>query len=267
MSQGFAAVASSSNLYDAAGDDRYELVVDDVVLLPSSQDASVNLSLGQGTALGWRDDAQGLHLSGGVALLRDATGNDTYEGGVFAQGTGYWMSVGVFADGEGRDRYDGAFYAQGAAAHFAAAAFLETAGDDDYGFGRDPIQSALGLGHDFSNALVLEGGGNDRYRAPRWSLGATTCRGSGVFIELSGNDEYTPLAGETLGAAGNTCSDAAWPSFGLFVDAGGEDAYAARGNDDSIWALPPEDPVFIQGGLDTASGAFGPSVVSANPRE
>jgi hypothetical protein len=212
----------------------------------------VNLSLGQGTAMGWRDDKSQNYLGGGVALFRDRSGDDIYMGGTFAQGTGYMMGVGVFADGGGSDSYDAAFYGQGAAAHFAVAAFLEAGGDDRYGWSFTPIQSGLGLGHDFSMGVFVEGGGHDRYRAPPWSLGASTCRGVGLALEASGDDEYTPLDAATLGAAEDVCSDApTWPTFGLFVDANGKDNYASRGTNDASWSTaPPGGAPWFAGGLD-----------------
>jgi hypothetical protein len=255
MSQGFAATASSSLLYDANGDDRYELVADDVVLLGSSQThGAVNLSLGQGAAMGWRDpdDARGLDLGGGVAILRDVEGADTYDGGTFAQGAGYWMGLGVLADGAGDDSYDAAFYGQGAAAHFAIAAFLEGGGNDQYNRRRTPIQSSLGLGHDFSMAVLVDAGGNDRYRAPAFGLGATTCRGAGVFIDASGDDEYELLAPSALGAAADTCGDSQpWPAWGLFLDADGADRYGSRGRNGATWAdAAPSGMRWFAGGID-----------------
>jgi hypothetical protein len=255
MSQGFAGVSSSSVLYDASGDDQYELVRDDPVLLGSTQtNGTVNLSLGQGTAMGWRDadDGRGLDLGGGVAILRDVEGSDTYEGGTFAQGTGYWMGLGVLADGAGNDTYDAAFYGQGAAAHFAIAAFLEGGGDDRYDLQRTPIQSALGLGHDFSMAVLVDAGGNDRYRAPSFGLGATTCRGAGIFIDSKGDDEYELLAPNALGTAADACGESqAWPAWGLFVDADGTDRYGALGQNNGFWAQPVAPGTqWFGGGLD-----------------
>lgn len=259
-SQGFAAVSSSAALFDASGDDHYELVVDDVVLVGSSQtNGAVNISLGQGTAMGWRDDTSGNHLGGGVALLRDRDGDDAYIGGTFAQGTGYWMGVGVFADGGGNDAYDAAFYGQGAAAHFAIAAFLEAGGNDRYGLGRPPIQSALGLGHDFSMGVFVDRAGHDRYRAPPWGLGASTCRGVGLAVEIGGDDEYTSVATDILGATEDVCSaEPTWPTFGLFVDAGGNDSYRSRGDNDQSWSTgAPAGAPWFAGGLDRNSGTTG----------
>jgi hypothetical protein len=242
MSQGFSGVSSSSLLYDAEGDDEYELVSDGVVLLGSTQtNDAVSLSLGQGTAMGWRDadDTRGFHLGGGVAVLRDLDGADSYDGGTFAQGAGYWMGLGVLADGGGDDQYDAAFYGQGAAAHFAVAAFLESSGDDRYDLRRTPIQSSLGLGHDFSMGVFVDAGGDDRYRAPAYGLGATTCRGAGIFIDAGGADDYRVLSPNTLGSAADLCSDPLGsPAWGLVVDADGTDRYDAPGGDGKSWVEP-----------------------------
>lgn len=254
MSQGFSGVSSSSLLYDSNGDDQYELIAGDPVLLGSTQtNGAVSLSLGQGTAMGWRDadDTRGLDLGGGVAILRDVEGADTYDGGTFAQGTGYWMGLGVLADGAGNDTYDAAFYGQGAAAHFAIAAFLEGGGDDQYDLKRTPIQSSLGLGHDFSMAVLVDSGGNDRYRAPSFGLGATTCRGVGVFIDSGGDDDYELLAPNALGTAADTCGDSQARAWGLFVDADGTDHYGSRGQNDGSWAETATPGMqWFAGGID-----------------
>src|SRR5262249_18766602 len=108
--QGYGFVGSFGTLYDASGDDAYELVVDQVLLVESPQTPGVaNSSMGQGAAAGWRIEDETSSLSGGLALLRDKTGNDTYVGACFAQGIGYWFGFGVLADAEGDDRYDGLF--------------------------------------------------------------------------------------------------------------------------------------------------------------
>jgi hypothetical protein len=274
-SQGFAWVSSFGALYDAGGRDAYELVVDEVLLFPSPQTpGTANSSLGQGTAFGWRRDATGTHLSGGLALLRDRGGNDTYEGSTFAQGTGYWMGLGVLADAGGDDTYDGLFYAQGAGAHFALAAFLEGGGDDRYNTRRPPLHSAIGLGHDFSTAFFVDGGGVDTYVGPDRSVGASKCHGVGVAVDRAGDDAYAThqkaigWATDYDWAPGSCGDSTTLPSVGLFVDAGGADTYAKPDasllGDDRAWSSDdPDDPdaLEIAGGVDgqgdTAARAYG----------
>jgi len=145
------------------------------------------LSLGQGAASGWHYDAGGpssANLSGGLALLRDTSGNDSYSGAVFVQGIGYWFGIGVLADAGGNDRYDGLYCAQAAATHFALAALLEGGGDDTYqalhdraiGWATDYNWAAATLNRTNTNVynatisdhLILYTGNTDR--RPRRSL-------------------------------------------------------------------------------------------------
>jgi len=269
-SQAFGWVNSYGLLYDAAGDDAYELVVDEVVLYYSPQTpGSANGSLGQGSAFGWRRDETGTHLSGGLALHRDLSGDDVYEGSVFAQGNGYWMGFGVLADGEGDDRYDGLFYAQGAAAHFALAAFLEGSGNDTYNGGeRTPTSSSVGLAHDFSAVVFVDADGDDTYTGPDRSIGASKCHGMGLLVDVRGDDAYEGLHDRSIGWATDydwapdCCGDYdTIPSYGLFVDADGTDTYVKPDptgyGDDLLWITDDlEDPDALEygGGIDVAGG-------------
>ena len=267
--QSFAFVSSSSLLYEAGGHDTYELVVDDHVLFHSPQQpGSANGSLGQGTAFGWRRDASGTHLGGGVALMRDYEGDDRYDASVFAQGVAYWMGLGVLADRAGDDRYNGLFYVQGATAHFAVAAFLEGGGDDTYNEDRPAVSSSIGLAHDFSVTFFVEDGGDDRYFGPDRSIGAAKCHGLGVLVDNGGDDHYETTHDRSIGwatdydwAEGTCGNSTTTPSYGLFVDAGGADEYikpdpTGYGND-TTWL--PDDTVDdsaleYMGGIDAEGG-------------
>ncbi len=267
--QAFGFVSSFGLLYDADGHDSYELVVDQHVLFHSPQQpGSANGSLGQGTAFGWRRDATGTHLGGGIALMRDFAGNDRYDASVFAQGVAYWMGLGVLADRAGDDRYNGLFYVQGATAHFAVAAFLEGGGNDTYNAERPAVSSSIGLAHDFSVTFFVEDGGDDRYFGPDRSIGAAKCHGLGVLVENGGDDRYETSHDRSIGwatdydwAEGSCGNSTTTPSYGFFVDAGGTDEYikpdATGYGNDTLW-LPddPEDETALEymGGIDAATG-------------
>ncbi|MBM4390244.1 MAG: hypothetical protein FJ090_03910 [Deltaproteobacteria bacterium] len=231
--QGFGFVLGNGALLDSAGNDAYELVVDEVLLYYSPQlPGTANASLGQGVAFGWRRDSTGTHLAGGLGMLRDASGDDRYEGATFVQGVGYWMGMGILADGAGNDAYDGLFYAQAAAAHFALAAFLDAAGDDRFGTNLEARHSVLGLGHDYSVVVLVESGGNDTYVGVDRSIGAAKCHGLGLFVEGGGDDAYTSSHHRSIGWAtdydgseGDCGSSNTIDSYGLFVDLDGADTY------------------------------------------
>ncbi len=255
QSQGFGFVLGNGTLLDGGGNDAYELVVDEVLLYYSPQlPGTANASLGQGVAFGWRRDSTGTHLSGGLGPLRDADGDDRYQGATFVQGVGCWMGMGTLADAAGDDAYEGLFYAQAAAAHFALAAFLEGGGDDRYGTNLPARHSVLGLGHDYSVVALVESGGNDTYIGVDRSIGAAKCHGPGLFVEGGGDDTYTSSHERSIGWAtdydgseGDCGTSNSLASYGLFVDLDGADTYSkpddsACANDQTCLNDDPTDP-------------------------
>ncbi len=269
-SQSFAGVSGFSYLYDRGGDDEYELVPREPFMFSWFGGYPNNLSKGQAAATGWRRD--GLTLGGGVAVLRDYAGHDSYRAAVMAQGNGYWFGFGVLADGQGDDQYDLVAYGQGGTQHFALAAFLEGGGDDKYNARiKDEIETprnALGGAHDFSVSFFVEAGGNDVYYAPDIAIGASKCHGLGVFVERSGDDAYHVSKDGAIGWATDfdwqvgDCGDATdWPSYGFFVDLDGSDTYdkpdAAAYGDGKTWLTddPTDDTALeLSGGIDTEHG-------------
>lgn len=270
QSQGFAFTASGALLYDRSGDDDYTCVVDQPLVYPSPQTMGLaNASLCQGVGFGARRDDTGTHRSGGLGVLRDLAGSDSYTGATFVQGVGYWFGIGLLADGGGDDQYDGLFYAQAAAAHFALGFLLESGGNDLYDLVLKPMNAVLGLGHDFSSALLVEGGGDDHYRGSSRSLGAAKCHGYGLMVERGGNDHYAPIDDKSVGwatdydwAPGSCGNYVVVPSWGLFVDQGGKDVYAKPGKvapkkgeygDGQMWITDDPDEAKakeLSGGID-----------------
>jgi len=271
--QGFAWVSSYGALYDRDGDDAYECVVKEPLVYDSPQTPkSANASLCQGTAFGWRRDKTKTHRSGGIALLRDRAGNDSYLGSTFTQGTGYWLGTGILADGAGDDRYDGLFYAQGAAAHYAIGILLEGAGNDRFNAGvkgvPGPINCTTGCAHDFSSALLVDEAGDDVYKGRSRAIGASKCHGHGIFVDNGGADSYATTENKSIGWAtdydGNpgTCGDYKYlPSYGFFVDVGGKDSYdkpdSTGYGDGKTWITDDpgdKDALELSGGIDAAGG-------------
>ena len=228
-SQGCGQNLGSGTLIDMAGDDRYTLK-DDQVNYPSAQSPGHNNSMGQGMGSGQRFDLiDGKSIPGGIGLLYDAEGDDTYSAGVFAQGCAYLGGTGILVDDSGADTYRAVYYAQGAAAHWGAGILIDRGGDDVY---VALEQSAQGLGHDMGLGWLLDLSGNDRYSSKRLSMGAANENGWGIFVDMSGNDSYeitaSPRRADSLGAG----KESGWgtmredmPALGLFLDAGGTDSY------------------------------------------
>lgn len=239
--QGFGGIRGLGVLFDAGGDDTYDadpgpIAAADPSIAPqplymSQQMAGqANTSMAQGASTGMRWDAANLFLSGGRGILRDASGDDTYRAGLFAQGAGYWQGIGLLSDGAGRDRYDALYYVQGAGAHYAVGLLMDGGpGGDWFNQTLQPQYVQMGSGHDFTLGMLVNEAGDDVYSYAGLAAGASNCNGIGVFIDNAGDDTYTASTDYSsgLGNVSDECA-AARPlpkSVGLMLDAGGRDVY------------------------------------------
>jgi hypothetical protein len=252
--QGVGLIGGIGALIDRGGDDFY-IANDGVIDFPSPQSTQHNVSMAQGAGYGLRSDyLTGHSLSGGIGLLYDQAGKDSYQCGVFGQGTGYWEGVGLLWDEKGDDRYHGMWYVQGAAAHYAFAYLEDLDGTDTY---VAEMNMAQGAGHDFSVGFLLDRNGNDSYTAPNLSLGAGNANGIGVFVEMVGNDKYTST-GVTLGKSAEATRGSIRERalcLGVFIDFDGTDTYpsaatwAKNGARVANWTergpVPPESQVGV----------------------
>ncbi len=238
--QGYGGVLGSGLLVDVSGNDRY-IADDEDIRYPSPQSREHNASLAQGMGMGKRADyIDGHSLAGGVGILVDGSGDDSYSCGVFGQGTAYWYSIGILYDGEGNDIYQGMWYVQGSTAHFGVGILVEVSGDDRY---VAKMNMAQGAGHDLGIGMLLEFAGNDSYQSPNLSLGAGNANGIGLFVDFSGSDSYIVSQGTNLGnAAGVKDSLREWMrTIGIFLDlGGGEDHYSGppEAGNHSLWKRP-----------------------------
>jgi hypothetical protein len=278
-SQGFAGAEGAGALVDGRGDDVYHCDPGDPALgghplyLTAQLPGKGNSSMSQGAAMGRRPSSgtDVSYMAGGLGVLRDVKGNDTYVGSVFAQGVGYWQGLGMLLDGGGNDAYDALWYTQGSTAHFALSVFLEEGGDDTYNLGFAPAATSIGVGHDFSASFHLDLGGNDHYRAPGLSLGSGNINGIGCLVNVGGDDVYDITSDPTLGA-GNYSGEAPYgedrqkaATIGVFIDVGGVDTYTVGGVvrplDETTWSYQPQPypaPQTVDTehgcGVDSASG-------------
>jgi hypothetical protein len=251
--QGMAGAAGFGALFDAQGDDTYEadpgpIAAADPSLAPQplyfspQTPGQANSSMAQGASTGIRWDAAALFMSGGLGILRDARGDDTYLAALFAQGSGYWQGIGLLSDGDGQDRYDALYYVQGAGAHYAMGLLMDGgAGGDWFNQTLAPMYVQLGSGHDFSLGVFVDEAGDSVYHFAGLAAGASNCNGLGLFVDNGGDDTYTTPSdyGSGLGNVSDECA-AARPlpkSVGLMLDAGGVDTYAYP---DSTFAVPTD---------------------------
>lgn len=237
-SQGLGSTLGVGVLLDKAGNDRYHAYDNEQgrrITFPSSQTKAHETSLTQGCGYGRRaDDRDGRSLAGGVGALFDGAGDDTYYGGVFTQGIGFWWALGMLVDLGGQDTYRGVYFAQGAAAHFAIGTFVDHTGDDRYNDDR-VLGQVLGAGRDGAIGTFVDAAGDDTYYIPKKSAGGGDMNSIGLFCDQQGADTYHPLAHSCLGAAStsNPRGDrfrTVMPTIGAFVDLGGADRYPAQGS-------------------------------------
>lgn len=193
----------------------------------------------QGCGMGFRGIT-----SGGIGMLLDVGGRNTWEAGNFSQGGGYYYGLGIFrSGGGGDDTYIGSRYGQGFCAHQAAGLFIEDGGDDCYTTRQGVVS---GLAWDQSVTVFVDMGGDDRYNGGTFfSLGASAHNSFCIFLDRGGCDRYDYKPGPAR-AGGNHYHGGS--SFSFFVDLGGEqDIYTSDcvGNDvEFAW---PEYGVFRDG--------------------
>ena len=272
FAQGFGYSRGVGTLYDGQGSDDYFSHPTDVLYYSPQNPGGSNSSFSQGAGFGRRSDgtgADGVDMSGGLGVLRDAGGDDTYTVGIFGQGTGYWFGTGLLLEANGTDHYDGWWYVHGSAAHYAVAALIDDAGGDTYQVSNagDPARStSIGVGHDFSIGWLLDRAGDDVYHAPNLSLGGGNAAGYGFFFDLGGNDTYVATSDFSFGDAsiempGDTLRAMAG-TIGLFVDRGGADSYTRPTvspiGESRMWMQSVNGGMGEHGaGVDTLSGTTG----------
>ncbi len=253
LGQGLGRTAGYGVLRDDAGDDRY-------VARPTHESTysqwtggrTVHWSFAQGCGFGFYaryeealpDGNRGLVirdlLPGGVGVLRDASGDDVYEGSMYAQGTAYFYGLGICADLGGDDVYTATWYGQGAAPHFAAGILVDACGNDRY-TGMHQVQ---GNGRDFSTAVLLDLAGDDVYVAEDRVQGCGDHKdGYGLFVDAAGSDRYAAKRRSARGWATlvkpreQPTEEVPYADYGVFLDLGGEDVYEGRaaGQDGETW--------------------------------
>jgi hypothetical protein len=210
LSQASAGPHGRALLLEPGGNDRYHLG-NEVLVWPSSQLPDHNASMGQGAGFG-------TSTGGGLALLIDAAGDDSYRAHVFAQGAGLRQGLGTLIDLGGHNRHHAAWYAMGAAAHQAVGLlWAADAGDDRYEVSH---VTAMGAGHDEGVGMLVDGGGSDRFVLGDLGLGAAHDGGHGVLVRMGGSASYR-FTGAGCRGGGRAYTSAEAPSaegVGVFAD-------------------------------------------------
>jgi hypothetical protein len=172
-------------LIDSAGRDFYQLGG----LIPDHRDPQKSTaSRGQGFGKGLRPEENLNGVPGGIGVLIDEAGDDTYLADYLAQGASYYYGVGILDDRAGNDRYIAGRYAQGAGIHCSVGVLLDRKGNDSYYASYGVSQ---GLGHDFGIGFLEDDQGNDSYWGGTLVQGAATNGSLGILIDPQGIDQYT----------------------------------------------------------------------------
>jgi hypothetical protein len=246
LGQGFGFTKGMGLLVDSSGNDIY-IANDETIDFPASQSKEHNSSLCQGVGFGKRADfVDGHSWAGGIGMLIDGYGDDSYSAGLFAQGCAYWYAIGLLSDLEGNDVYNGIWYVQGSGAHFGLGILLESGGDDRY---NATMNMAQGAGHDFTLGILIDESGNDIHNAPNLSLGGGNANGFGIFWDKRGDDSYSVSKATTLGRS-NVASRGGLRDhilcLGLFLDTGGNDTYPS----DTAFDFAKNNTLWIQHGTN-----------------
>src|SRR5688572_9874499 len=163
-------------------------------------------------------------LAGGIGILRDDAGDDTYEAQMFAQGTGYYYGVGLAWDRSGNDRWHAVRYAQGNGVHEAVGVLRDESGDDQYALSYGVGQ---GMGLDLGLGVLYDAAGNDRYEATVHAQGNATVNGIGLLFDAGGTDEWRMSADPR--AWGRSEPGRGLPSLGLLLYAPARASFVREG--------------------------------------
>ena len=179
------------------------------------------LSMGQGFGMGMRPD-----YAGGLGILFDNEGSDSYYASVFGQGASYWHSIGMLVDQSGNDYYYGAEYLQGAGIHLSVGGLFDNRGDDMYFSRFGPSQ---GEGHDFGVGILIDDEGDDNYTVSG-GQGVGLTNGVGILIDKKGRDNY--YTSENI-HSGDVTKAREFYGYGLFIDLEEKDFFSHK-TDSSI---------------------------------
>jgi hypothetical protein len=183
--QGLGLFGGVGILVDQAGDDLYQLGG----LEPDLRDPQRSTqSYGQGFGIGSRPDKEKNGVPGGIGMLIDKLGDDTYVADYFAQGASYYYGLGILDDWSGNDQYFSGRYSQGAGIHSSVGVLMDRGGNDFY---YSSFGVGQGMGHDFGVGVLEDHGGDNQYQGGTLVQGAATNGGLGIFLDPSGADRLS----------------------------------------------------------------------------
>ncbi|MEK9657215.1 MAG: PDZ domain-containing protein [bacterium] len=138
----------------------------------------------QGLGIGFREMA-----SGGIGLLLDRQGKDSFLAGNFSLGTGYAYGLGVLLNlGNEDDEYQASRYSMATAAHQAVGLFYDEGGNDRY---RGSQGVKISAAWDQSVTMFIDKDGHDQYQTPdqTFSIAAADHSSFALFIDENGQNK------------------------------------------------------------------------------
>ncbi len=187
-------------------------------------------TLGQGFGFGIRPNAMDIGASGGIGVLIDEGGNDTYHGDFFAQGSSYYFSFGMLYDKSGYDTYSAGRYSQGAGIHSSIGILKDGGGDDVY---HAYFGMSQGCGYDTGIGYLVDIDGDDFYKSNIISQGAGYEKGFGILSDTGGDDHYS--ANEGSQGFSYPSRNETFFGIGILSDIGGEaDVFMLKSENDTL---------------------------------
>jgi len=206
----------------------------------------VHCAFSMGMGFGYRK-----YTAGGIGMLCDVAGDDTYQAGEFSMGGAYYHGLGVLRDFSGDDNFHGNRYTQGFGVHQAFGVLIDDEGNDTY-WGMTAADQ--GSAWDIAAGCLLDKSGDDSYAANGMTQGSAAMQGIAYLIDLDGEDCYqgtSPAQGESGSNSYHFESSGALSFSFLLDDGGDEDSYSLTRKNDSIEITQPTSE---QEGSDDSSG-------------
>ncbi|KXK20004.1 MAG: hypothetical protein UZ18_ATM001000467 [Armatimonadetes bacterium OLB18] len=248
LSQGAARTLGFGWLIDVEGDDQCVSSGDRRL---SVHPMVPRLSCSQGASLGFESVSGG--FAGGIGLLSDLAGNDSYRAEALAQGAAMWHGIASLYDAKGDDSYRAARQAQASADEGSVGMFFDLGGSDLY-FSEFGSSQSCAVGRSF--ALLLDREGNDAYLG-RWNSPAFASRGGlAILLDALGEDIVS-------GSAGVVPELSAEGAVAVFLDLAGTDQIGAPPALSGIQVRPGQSVSYdVQASLaapfSTSEAATGP---------
>lgn len=171
-------------------------------------------------------------LDGGMGMLTDLSGDDSYMASTRAQAYGANRSLGALFDASGTDSYHAYHYAQSASLSDGISMLFDLQGDDSYVAGSGGSQASS---FSQSTSVFLDRLGDDLYASRDGRPARATGNSLAVFVDGAGTDFYA-------GEPGSAVASRRTGSLAIFADGGGADDYRG-GHDDGNAKIRPETGV------------------------